>query len=203
MAIRRFGNSSITSAGGKSSKFWDQITTPGYFESIASATVDSGAAASIVFSNIPQNYSHLQIRAVCRATGAFSFVDGLIQVNGDTNSNYSYHGLTADGGGGTPVYASATQTAGRFARNALPGNSITASVFGSYIIDIPDYAYSTTSKYKTIKTLGGFDNNGAGDYALMSTLWQSATAISSITLTTDGGNFAQYSQFALYGIRGA
>ena len=80
-------------------------------------------------------------------------------------------------------------------------NSIAASVFGSYVIDINDY--TSTAKYKTVKTLGGFDANGSGAYAFMSTLWQSATAISTITLTTDGGNFAQYSQFALYGIRGA
>ena len=54
MAIRRFSTSNLS--GTKSSKIWDQETTPGYFESIATVIVPSAGASSITFSNIPSTY---------------------------------------------------------------------------------------------------------------------------------------------------
>ena len=86
MAIRRLSSSSLTT-GSKSSKLWDQETTLGTFESIAVATVDSGGASSVTFSNIPATYTHLQVRAVGRTdrptynVGSYS-----VTFTGDTGS---------------------------------------------------------------------------------------------------------------------
>ena len=70
------------------------------------------------------------------------------------------------------------------------------------IVDVLDYA--NTNKFKTIRNLEGFDVNGSGGLvALTSGLYRSTSAITSIKLTPNAGNYAQYSHFALYGIKGA
>jgi hypothetical protein len=76
----------------------------------------------------------------------------------------------------------------------------TASVFGAGVIDILDYA--NTSKYKTIRTLSGWDKNGGGNVGLSSGLWLSTSAISSIVIGSQTGNLVTNTQFALYGIKG-
>ena len=53
MAIRKFSASSLTNPNSKSSKLWDQETTLGTFESIATASCTT-TEASVTFSNIPQ-----------------------------------------------------------------------------------------------------------------------------------------------------
>jgi len=63
--------------------------------------------------------------------------------------------------------------------------------------------YANTNKNKTIRTLGGQDANGSGEVVFISGLWMnSSTAVNAITLVLPGGgNFAQYSSFALYGVK--
>jgi predicted patatin/cPLA2 family phospholipase len=76
-----------------------------------------------------------------------------------------------------------------------------ANIFGAGVIDILDYA--NTNKYKTVRALSGHDNNGSGYVNFESGLWMSTSAITSIKLFTAGNVYAQYTQFALYGIKGA
>ena len=171
-----------------------------FMEPIASTLVGAGGVSAVTFNDIPQTYKHLQIRGITRATGAYSTVDGKIQFNGDSAANYAFHGLTTDGGGGTTIYSATADSAGRFARNGMPGNNLTASVYGSYVVDILDY--TSLLKFKTVRSLGGYDNNGSGSIVFMSSLWQSTASIFSITLTTDGGSLFQHSRFSLYGVKG-
>ena len=170
------------------------------YGSIATVTVGSGGAANVAFTSIPATYTHLQVRAISRSDRASSAGDGmLVQFNLDTGANYSYHFLQGDGssaiaGSGTSVTSmiiprsgSATQTAG---------------IFGATVLDILDY--KDTNKYKTIRTLGGNDANGSGIVSFFSGSWQNTNAIASITIDQqNGSNFVQYTQFALYGIKGA
>ena len=73
---------------------------------------------------------------------------------------------------------------------------------GHNLCDILDY--KSTSKFKTTRSLGGFDNNGSGIVHFTSGLWRSTNAVSSIKLyPQQGGIFAQYTSIALYGIKGA
>ena len=80
------------------------------------------------------------------------------------------------------------------------GTSQTASSFGVTILDILDYA--DTNKNKTFRSLAGDDVNGGGDIMINSNLFVTTSAINALNLTLSAGNFAQYSQFALYGIKG-
>jgi glycosyltransferase involved in cell wall biosynthesis len=59
-------------------------------------------------------------------------------------------------------------------------------------------------KTETFRMLGGGDRNGSGGVHLQSGVWLNTNAITSITFTSVSPyNFNQYSQFALYGIKGA
>jgi hypothetical protein len=171
----------------------------GAYDSIATVTVGAGGSSSITFSSIPNTYTHLQVRGIARSTRSATSDYIALQLNSDTGSNYAYHGLEGDGSTAS-AFGLATQTFMDVERASAA--SATASVFGASVFDILDYA--NTNKYKTMRNLGGIDNNGSGSVFLTSGLWQNTNAVTTITLKAQGGtsNFAQYSSFALYGIRG-
>ncbi len=73
--------------------------------------------------------------------------------------------------------------------------------YSTYVIDILDY--KNTNKYKTVRSLNGFDQNGYAFTWFASSVWLNTNAITSLTFNSDGGNFLQYSQLALYGIKAA
>jgi hypothetical protein len=180
-----------------SSKFGDV----GDFESIATVSVGSGGAASVTFSSIPATYTHLQIRAIGRTDRGGGATNDPFEIvfNSDTGTNYSQHYLT---GNGASASAFDTTNAGFIAAYLATATSATASVFGTTIVDILDYA--NTNKYKTARALGGFDNNGSGIVGLVSGNWRNTNAITDIVISPQvGSNFNQYTQFALYGIRSA
>jgi hypothetical protein len=168
----------------------------GAYDSIATTTVGASAVSSITFSSIPSTYTHLQIRgsALCSSNG------GNIQIrfNSDTGSNYSMHYIA--GGGASVIAAATTSTT---AITLCEGVNGTSSTFPAGVVtDILDY--TNTNKYTTIRSLGGQDSNNGGrdDIGLFSGAWLNTAAITSIVLLPSG-NFNQYTQFALYGIKGA
>lgn len=175
------------------------------YESIATTTVGAGGTATITFSSIPSTYKHLQLRIISRSDLATSDTDSLaLRFNSDTGSNYAYHFLTGNGATAT-ASAAASQSAAIL--GGEPSNSHTSSVFGAFVVDILDYA--NTSKTKVIRSLGGYDANGVGtdkgEIRLSSSLWNSTSAITDISLKSGGSfnrGFTQYSSFALYGIKG-
>jgi hypothetical protein len=185
------GTSSASSA---TSSITPQLGDPGFMFPIRSYVVPSGGSASVTFSSIPSTYKHLQIRILGRGSYAYSnLLDGNINFNSDaTVTNYYSHTLKGNG-------ASATSLAEQspWLKNCFPGANQTASVFGSYVIDILDYA--NTNKYKTVRYLGGVDVNGSGQINAGSNLWNNTAAISSILLSVDG-NWTQYTSIALYGV---
>jgi hypothetical protein len=164
---------------------------------IGVVTVGATPVASITFSSIPQTYTHLQFRLITR-TNRGTAEDGFrITINGDTNtSNYRSHVLYGDGSSVVAQAITGVGWAGYYPTNAsLP-------IFGAGIMDFLDY--SNTNKAKTMRHLGGYDANGSGYSVFSSSLWTSTSAITSIVFTFDSASsFTQYSQLALYGIKGA
>lgn len=178
---------------------WDGETFPGYFESIATVVVGSAGQSTITFSNIPQNYAHLQLRVTARQAG--NYVDGSfvsLQFNSDTGANYVMHRLLGDGSNAS---SAAFTGLNNNSLERITNASQISSNFGVLVVDILDY--TNTNKFKTIKNLGGHDNNGGGWVVMNSNLWRSTSAVTRIDLGVDTGAFQQYSHFALYGIRSA
>ena len=166
----------------------------GSYESIATTTVGSGGTATVTFSSIPSTFKHLQVRAIMKNS---STNDGCrLRFNSDTASNYSLHYLYGDGAT-AQASALANWTIVPFGVSAP---STAANVFSAAVLDILDYA--DTNKYKTTRSLCGYDTNGGGYVTLASGNWRSTSAINRIDIVWDAGNSAQYSSFALYGIKG-
>jgi hypothetical protein len=176
------------------------LTTPGAkgvfvpptsYQSIQTVTVGSGGSSSITFSSIPSTYKHLQIRAIGKPSTAGG-QNCLFNFNGDTGSNYNAHQLY---GNGSSAAATALGT-GTYGWVTYWDNT----QFGSFVFDILDY--QDTNKYKTTRSLGGHDLNGSGYILFRSGLWMSTSAINQVVLTSAGStSFAEYSSFALYGVK--
>ena len=180
---------------------WASATTPNFqtsFESISTVNVGSGGASSITFSSIPSTYTHLQLRFFGReVSGGFDQI--YMRVNGDTAANYSKHNVGSSGNSGL-VYGG-TGGATSVSIGVIGGSNQVANSFSGSITDFLDYA--NTSKYKTTRSLSGVDSNGTGYNWFSSGLWQNTNAITSINLFPTGAtDFAQYTQAALYGIKG-
>lgn len=168
----------------------------GSYDALATVTVPSGGVASVSFAGIPQGYKHLQIRAISRIVSA-SEINLLIKFNSDAGNNYTGHYLYGDG---------SSAVSGVLALNITPpfairtsNSNATSGVFGSSVTDILDY--TNTSKYKTVRNFSGLDNNGSGSVFMVSDLWMNTSAINEISLYSTGSNIAEYSSFALYGIK--
>ena len=172
------------------------------YESIATVTVGAGGSSNVTFTSIPSTYKHLQIRGISRTDRSSDSNDVIaVQFNSDTGSNYAYHNLL--GNGSIAKAENATSQSSMWVWETS-SSTTTASVFGATIMDILDY--SNTNKYKTMRSLGGMDFNSASTNAqvgLTSGLWQNTSAVSSVKIyPAIGSNFAQYSSFALYGVKG-
>ena len=175
---------------------WNPWEPEGAYDSLATVTVPSGGLASVTFAAIPNTYKHLQIRAHGMLTATSAAISFRVGTGGSpdlTTANYYYHRLTGNGatasaGAGVDILQSAWVT----------GNSSTANP-EVFITDILDY--QNTNKYKTLRMFSGVDNNGSGEINLTSGLWKNTAAINTIQLVPNTGNFAQYAQFTLYGVR--
>ena len=180
------------------SQITGHLWSPGKdYDSIATITPYT-TTSTVVFSSIPSTYRHLQIRFIARTTRANQEDNIQLRFNSDSGGNYAAHVLYGDGA-----------TAGSFSdgssitfntRSVVAAASSTSGVFGVGVIDILDYA--NTSKNKTVRSLNGYDNNGAGQVRLSSGLWMNTTAINTITIVpANGPNFAAGCHWALYGIK--
>ena len=172
----------------------------GDYQSIATVTVGGAGSTSIDFTSIAGTYSHLQIRCLARAStgGAVDYHGLRMQLNGDTGTNYRAHYV---GGTGAAAYAGASAAAA-YIDNATfaAGSANTANVFGVGVIDILNYASANINK--TVRSLHGMDsNNTYGAVELSSGLWfGTPAAVTSIKIYASV-TIAQYSSFALYGIK--
>lgn len=174
------------------------------FDSIASAT-GTGSSGTVTFSSIPATYQHLQIRCILRNDEASNaYRDLRIRFNGDTGTNYNAHLLY---GNGTTLSATHRADANTYtyitaSLDGFPRNSVTSNAMGAVIIDIHNYASTTDNK--TSRHFGGVtDGAGAGVVFVSGGLWRSTSAITSVSIIAEAGNWTAASQFALYGIKGA
>lgn len=175
------------------------------FEHIATA-YGTGSSGTITFTGIPATFKHLQIRGIAQGTGTSS-TDGTnlslyVRYNSDATATQSYHVLY--GNGASVLNGNAINQSYQFVGNFnggyttdYPANAYTAS-----IIDILDYA--STSKNKTSKFITGLPGTTAkNNVALGSTLLQSTSAVSSITISTGNATFfTSGTRFSIYGFKG-
>lgn len=152
----------------------------------------TGSSATITFSNIPQTFTHLQLRGTVRSSGSGGQI--YTRVNGDGGTNYSSHYIYGDGSG-VAAGGGGTGTVNYFGN--MPASTDLANTLGSFVIDFLDY--TNTNKNKTTKSINGYDLNGSGLSFFASSAWLNTAAITSISLVANQ-SFATVTQIDLYGI---
>ena len=159
---------------------------PSTYTPIATQTLGS-AAASVTFSSIPSTYTDLIIVCnIIRTTGA----DVEFQLNSDTGSNYSFTYIYGDG---------STAASGR-ASSQTKGNAGYSSSTNPMTLIIQAQNYSNTTTFKTLLVR---NSPASSVVSSIVNLYRSTSAISSIVLTPNAGNFNTNSVFTIYGIKAA
>jgi hypothetical protein len=159
------------------------------FVLIEKITVGAAGASSVTFSGIPQTgYTDLVVKTSLR--GSASNSDTRIDFNGLT-TNQSQRMLRGNG-----------TAAGSFSDTNLYGlqnsSAYTASTFSNGEFYIPNY---TSANYKSYSLDDVQETNATAAFSyLVAALWSATAAITSITITSGGGSFVQYSTFYLYGV---
>jgi hypothetical protein len=157
---------------------------------LISTTILGSSAASVSFTGLGTSavsYKHLQIRYM--SNGDNSNYRNRLRLNGDSGSNYATHLLFTTG-------SSVMSAAGTSATEiALSQGANETNKFYPGIIDLLDFQSST--KNKTVRAF-----NGGGEVSLTSGVWLSTSAVTSVSLRPDAGNFITGSRFSLYGIKG-
>jgi hypothetical protein len=151
----------------------------------------SSAQANISFSSIAGSFTDLVILCSLRSTQASSVEQIRLNINSST-SNFTKRFLQGSGSATATYSGSDSQTG-----YASSGNN-TSNTFGNGLIYIPNYAGSTAKIiYADIVT----ENNATEAFQVIHTgLWNVTNAITSIAISTQNGNLAQYSSATLYGI---
>lgn len=163
-------------------------------------TVLTTTASSVTFSNIPQDYKHLQIRAVAKSNES-DFTRLQIRANGVSSGVYTSHNLRGNGSTVTTntTTISATSMLDMF---WFPGTFFEGeNQFGAAVMDILDYA--NTSKNTTFRSLHGYRPSSYTSYIFLSSgLYNQTTAVSSLELSCQANSMVSGSRFSLYGIKG-
>ena len=166
---------------------------------IASAVITNSTTVSFVFSSIPTNFTHLQLRTFQRVTASGTGIsDVYFYLNSDYGTNYTRHALMGDGSSASSN--SGTANIG-IPFGLAPQTSSTANTFGTSVIDILDN--NNANKYKTIRAIHGADLNGSGTVRLQSGFWSNTSTITTIEVSTGTGSYylAAGTRFDLYGIQ--
>lgn len=112
-----------------------------------------------------------------------------MRFNSDSGTNYSVTPIQGDGASASSSRSTnATQIGFQFGMNT--------SNPAMYRINLMNYAGSTN---KTVLAEGAVDNNGSGIVGRFVSLWRNTAAITSITLSSNGGTITGTA--TLYGIK--
>ena len=130
--------------------------------SLIQAQTLTSTATSVTFSNIPQNFTDLVVKASARSDTASTFALIYVKFNGSA-SNYS---MKLIGGSGSAA-SSLSETSGR--AGVIDAASNTSSTFSNIELYVPNYA---SSNYKSVSTDSVMENNATEAYAnLNAILW--------------------------------
>ena len=165
---------------------------------IATTTVGSGGAANIEFTSIPSSYTDLCLvwSLRCDSTSTVSKV----QFNNDTStSNYSQRRLYGDS---VNVTSDSSTSLGYISPIGSGTSTSTSNTFSNVQLYIPNYAGSSNKSLSVDATVENNASTAGSSYqTLTAGLWSQTSAITSIKISPNSGNFVQYSTATLYGIK--
>ena len=152
------------------------------YVALAKVTASGSSTTQLVMSSIPNTYTDLII--VGNIPTSMVGVNGYLQFNGDTGSNYSWTRILGDG-------SSASSSRG----TSQTGINYLVNDYTTTICHIQNYSNTTTYKTALVRA------NNPSDYVTAAVgLWRNTTAITSVTIDLDGNTIPSGSTFSLYGI---
>ena len=164
------------------------------FIKIASVTVGSGGASSIDFTSIPATYTDLVIKASVRSTRNSGWDAMRLRFNSSA-TGYSDRVLAGDG---TAPFTFVNAVTNYIFCGDINDAATTSNTFSNTEIYIPNY---TSSNNKSLSVDSMEENNGTTAQAdLIGGFWTNTSAITSIALSANVGNFVENSTAVLYGI---
>lgn len=163
---------------------------------IQHVTVESGGAASITFSGIPQTFTDLVVVLSGRSTIGLVFNEARLRFNGAT-TNYSFRALQGTGSSTVSFNNDGTSTSLR--AGLVSGANSTSNTFGSLQAYIPNYRSGVA---KSVSSEAVSENNATESYQeIIAGLWNDSAAITSISILPHAGStWVQNSVASLYGI---
>jgi|LakMenE01Jun11ns_1017448.scaffolds.fasta_scaffold9909425_3 hypothetical protein len=166
------------------------------YKLINSATVGSGGAANIQFTNIPATYTDLVLFTSLKTSySGAQWGQVYLKFNG---SSASFSNKYFSGNGSSPGTGSDANTTGGFATTGGTGGT---NAFANNFIYILNY---TSSNHKIFSTNSLPEMNTTTSLNFLGgNLWSNTAVISSISIEDYNSTFVQYSTAYLYGISNA
>jgi hypothetical protein len=170
----------------------------GDYELISTTLFTNNNVGEIEFTSggVWASYRHLQLRVVGRIAPAPEVTGSNYRIRfNNQNATYYLHTLR---GNGTSVASSAA--ADNSSLNRIPWTPASSNDFGVFIADILDF--NSTTKNKTVRSLGGMIAGSERWVSLDSFAWTNTAAITSIKLDPQNYSFGSGTRISLYGVRG-
>ena len=160
---------------------------------VSTTTVGSCGAASIEFTNISQTGKDLLLLVSGGSTSTASFRVLRLEINSNTGTNYSSRDLQGDG----TTAASSSQTSATYIdAGYVTTTGSYANSFGNSAIYFTNYA-SSASKSISSDSVSEANTTTQGQ-RIVAGLWNQTSAITSIRIFLNAGNWAQHSTASLY-----
>jgi len=174
-----------------------ELTAPFLFSDV---TLGSDTA-TIDFTSIPATYKHLRLIAFLRSAKAAVNVDALILVvNNDTTSGRYFLQHIEAANTTVSAYEDVT-TNTSFYMGDIPAATSPANLFGTLILDIPNYSGTIGMKTMSVSILGPRDVTTGTIYLQTSGgIYNQTAAINRLTLSALGGDLLTGCVASLYGI---
>lgn len=159
----------------------------------------NGTSGLLDFTSIAGTYSALRILVVGRSDAAAASDDCYIRFNGDTAGNYDWTYVRGSNAAASSANTEA-DTNGIYCFVAA-ASTATASVPGTFIIEIPFYAGTTFHKQALISMYAQTSTAAAGPNRVVTGgNWRSTSAITQVTVRLATGKWITGSTAILYGI---
>ena len=164
-------------------------------ELIETKTVGSGGASSIQFNPIPQTYTDLKLVVSARGNTSNPLQSLNLTFNSSRTTNlvrlYAY---------GSTIASDTSVGNGQGEGGFIQGATATANTFSNNEIYISNYRSTTSKSYSNDNIVES--NTTTEDLLFITAGLNSSvtTAITSITLDSNAGNFVEFSTVSLYGI---
>ena len=163
--------------------------------SLISSSVLSATTYSVTFSAIPATYTDLLLRTSTRASAGATYESFLrYTINGSPTMSTTELRLQGGSVGSLRI------TSGAYWRGGyIPTPTVTSNTFGSSELYIPNYAGTTS---KSASHFGVQENNSTNNasIAVAAFLANLTSAVTSIDIINNDGDFVSGSSFYLYGI---